>query len=362
MPRIIIVGEIPRRVLAALLGGYDVHVLAQVGPEEAVSEWGKALLGSGAYRAIVAGRGVPDRLGEVLEQLAERQGVALVRHVTGRDVQALAQDLGASAVKAVPSFVISFNNKGGTGKSTLAANAAVRVAEAGARVLVVDDDVQNGDAAGYFGLSDSIPHLGDLLERQDGRLGPQDVQAVISATGYGVDVLAAPPTPTGAGLTVPVAWELAMALTELPYDVVFVDAPPGLTQGTLTQALLQEGLVSMALLPFSDDDAGRKGLREARTLILEQVDPKRVLAVLMRIRPDVLAEPGQMPELQGLEVLEIPYYAGLVRNPILYLDGGGGLKTFLGAFLGRAESEAAVAFESLGRRLVQVLTDVAESS
>jgi hypothetical protein len=354
--RIVVVGEVPRRVLGDLISGYGVHVSAQIGPDDAVADWGKAALGQGAYRAVLVGRGLSDALEQSLERLAERRDVQLVRHTMGMDAPALARALGARAVKAAPAFVISFNNKGGTGKSTLAVNAAVRLAALGYRVLAVDDDAQNGDVAPYFGLDgDDIPHLGELLGRQDRRLEPQDVQSLVVAAGRGVDVLAAPPTPTGPGPTVPQVWELAMALVELPYEVVFIDSPPGLTEGTLTQTLLHEGLVRAAMLPFTDDRGGLKGLREARTLMLARIPPERILAVLMRIRPDVLAEPAQIPELRGLEVLEVPYYKGLMHDPVLSPDGGGGIKTLLRAIFGWPGSEAALAFESLGRRLVRAL-------
>jgi hypothetical protein len=142
---------------------------------------------------------------------------------------------------------------------------------------------------------------------------------------------------------------------------VVVDSPPGLTQGTLTQVLLQEGIVSVAMLPFTDDQAGVKGFREARTIILEQVPQERIIPVLVRTRPDILKEPGQIPELQGLEALEIPYYAELARNPVFVPNGSGGaggLATMVGAIFGRSHSEVSVVFETLGQRLVQALAAV----
>jgi cellulose biosynthesis protein BcsQ len=355
MVRVILVGEVPRRVLSALVGGYDVRLMAQITPED-VGGWGKATLGNAPYHAVVVGRGVPGRLKGGIEQVARQREASLVQYTTGMDAQSIADDVGAYAVKPIPAFVVSFNNKGGTGKSTLVANAAVRMAHGGQRVLLVDDDVQNGDVASYLGLdNNAVPHIGELLEYRDGALEPQHIQQAITASEYGVDVLAAPPTPTGTSLTVPQAWEFALALADLPYDVIFVDSPPGLTAETLTRALLQQSLVQVAMLPFTDDQAGLKGLREARTLILEQVPQHGIVPVLMRIRPDALAEPGQIAELEGLEVTEIPYFAELARQPVLAPNGHGGFKTFLGAFLGRVRAETDVAFESLGQRLAQVL-------
>jgi cellulose biosynthesis protein BcsQ len=319
--------------------------------------WGKVALGKAAYQVLVVGAGLPDNLERALDELAERRGVQLARYVTGMGATALAEAVGAAAARQHPAFVISYNNKGGTGKSTLAVNAAARLAQLGWRVLVVDDDAQNGDVAGYLDLdADGLPHLGELLRHRDGALGVDEVQRAISATGHNVDVLPAPPTPSGQSHTAPQAWTLARVLAELPYDVVLVDSPPGLTEGTLTQALLQDGLVRAAILPFTDDQGGVKGLREARTHVLARVPPEGVIPVLVRIRPHALAEAGQIPELEGLHALEIPYCASLVERPVLSTGSGGWLR----ALLGRSTAEAGLAFESLGQRLERVLGLVRE--
>ncbi len=360
MVRIVIAGQVPRRVLGGLVGGFEVRVVAQIAPDDVGDGWVKALLSKAAYQALVVGAGLPGKLERALDEIAARRGARLARYVTGMGAAALAEEVGAAAAQRPPAFVISYNNKGGTGKSTLAVNAAARLAKLGWRVLVVDDDAQNGDVAGYLDLdADSLPHLGELLRYGDRTPGADEVQETISASDYGVDVLPAPPTPSGLSHTVPQAWTLAQALVELPYDVVLVDSPPGLTEGTLTQALLQEGLVGAAMLPFSDDRAGVKGLREARTHVLAQVPTESIVPVLVRIRPDVLTEVGQIPGLDGLKALEIPYCASLARRPVLAPDDGR-WPLWLRAFLARSEAEAALAFESLGGRLERALGLVRE--
>ncbi len=351
MTDIVIVGEVPRRVLGAFITGYEIRIVAQLGQTDVVDGWGKVALSKAACQTIVVGAGLSDKLERALEEVASRRSAQLVRYITGLGVAELARKVGATAARQTPAFVISYNNKGGTGKSTLAVNIAARLAQLGWRVLVVDDDAQNGDVAGYLDLdADGLPHLGELLRRHDGPPMVNEVQGAISASAYGVDVLPAPPTPSGQSHTVSQAWVLAQALVELSYDVILIDSPPGLTEGTLTQALLYDGLVGAAMLPFTDDRSGIKGLREARTHVLAQVPIEGIMPVLVRVRPDAVFEVEQIPELDGLDALEIPYCVSLARQPVLSNGGG-----WLQALLGRSEAEAGLAFESLGKRLERVL-------
>ena len=356
---IVLVGEISQRLLADLIGGYQVRIVAQIQPDD-LQGWGKALLGRGMYQAVVVGHGVSDKVCEALYQLSGSREFSLVRYTVGMNIKALTEQIGAEPAKAAPLIVISFNNKGGTGKSTLAANTAVRLAHAGRKTLLIDDDVQNGDVANYVGLDgEGLPHIGDLMQYRDRGIEPSDIrQTITPCERYGLDILPAPPTPTGLSFTVPQAWELALVLAELSYEVIVIDSPPGLTQGTLTQALLQDGRVNVALLPFTDDRAGVKGFREARSRMLEKVPQQNIIPVLMRTRPDVIQEAGQIPELQGMSVLEVPYHAELARCPVLSPNGhNSGIKV-LKAIFGNSHDEVSVALDTLAQRLTGVLAKV----
>jgi cellulose biosynthesis protein BcsQ len=356
---IVLVGDVSQRLLSDLIGGYQVRVVAQMQPED-LQGWGKAMLGRGMYEAVVAGNGLENSVHEALAQLSTRRDFTLVRYKIGMGAEALAQQIGAEPAKAAPLIVISFNNKGGTGKSTLAANAAVRLAHAGKQTLLIDDDVQNGDVAHYVGLdSEGLTHIGDLMQYRDRHMEPDDIRQIITPSErYGLHVLPAPPTPTGLSFTVPQAWELASALAELSYEVIVIDSPPGLTQGTLTQALLQDSRVNVALLPFTDDRAGVKGFREARSRMLERVPQQNILPVLMRTRPDVIQEADQISELQGLDVLEVPYHADLARCPVLSPNGHSSGMTMLRAVFGNSRDEVSVALDTLAQRLTDALATV----
>lgn len=109
----------------------------------------------------------------------------------------------------------------GEGKSTTTANLAIALAEAGARVVLVDGDLRHPQIANYMGIDGAIG-LSDVL------IGQQDVREVVQRWGsHQLYVLASgalPPNPSelleSAGMR--------HLMTELVagFDFVLIDAPP----------------------------------------------------------------------------------------------------------------------------------------
>ncbi len=119
----------------------------------------------------------------------------------------------------MPLTIAICGRKGGVGKTTLATGLASVAANQGHRVLVVDLDPQSNVAFG-LGVDPTAPGTADLL--QGGKPTPQ-----VCPAQPGIHVL-----PGGIPLTRPEVLsrdqdELADALAQTPYDVVFCDCPPG---------------------------------------------------------------------------------------------------------------------------------------
>jgi pilus assembly protein CpaE len=160
---------------------------------------------------------------------------AAVRVACARSIEVSRELLGtvAPAQRAADGRVVTvFSAKGGCGKSTLATNLAVSLAENGhRRVCLVDLDLAFGDVGVMLQLT---PERGiaDAVNSRE-RIDTALVRALLTSYAPGVEVLLAPIGPTEAeriGRDV-VAQVLAVARTIADY--VVVDTPAHFTEGVL---------------------------------------------------------------------------------------------------------------------------------
>jgi pilus assembly protein CpaE len=122
--------------------------------------------------------------------------------------------------------VVSFiSNKGGVGKSTLAANTGVAIARRGKRkVLLIDGSIQMGVAAALLDLRPKAT-LTDLA-RETERLDPTMVRQTASIHSSGLHLLAAPADAVEAMEIDDVLMARIITMARQTYDVVIVDTFP----------------------------------------------------------------------------------------------------------------------------------------
>jgi chromosome partitioning protein len=163
----------------------------------------------------------------------------------------------ATAAPRVTRLAIT-NQKGGVGKTTTTISLGTALAQAGARVLIVDLDPQ-GNATSGLGVSKARPNgvYGVLLHD-----APPD-QAVVGTGVPGLDLLPSSPEMAGAEVElVPVLGResrLRLALQRLgSYDIVLVDCPPSL--GLLTVNAL--AAADAALIPVQCEYFALEGLAQ----------------------------------------------------------------------------------------------------
>ena len=165
-----------------------------------------------------------------------------------------AQMSGKQSIPGVKNIIASASGKGGVGKSTVAVNVALALAESGARVGIVDCDVYGPNIPMMMGVQGLPPSAGDKIT---------------PALAYGVKVMSI-------GFLVPqekpIVWRGPMVsglIKQFLYDVAWgeldylvVDLPPGTgdAQLTLAQLIPMSGaIITVTPQPVATHD-GVKGM------------------------------------------------------------------------------------------------------
>lgn len=121
--------------------------------------------------------------------------------------------------------VTVFSPKGGTGKTAVATNLAARLAKhEGKRTLLLDLDLQFGDAAIMLGL-EPLKTVYDLVVAP-GELDSEKLGGYVTKHTCGLDVLAAPLRPEDAELVVESKVTALVDVARGSYDAIVVDTSP----------------------------------------------------------------------------------------------------------------------------------------
>lgn len=156
------------------------------------------------------------------------------------------------------------SQKGGTGKTTVALNLAVALAERGRRVLLADLDPQGGIGLSLAKEDDELSGLADLMT---GMIGPE--AAILPTRLPGLSLL-----PRGRldptevcdyeqALFSPNVLSNVLEKAEAGFDFVLIDTPSGL--GLVTRAAL--ALSDFALVPFQTENLSLRSLSQVLRVI-----------------------------------------------------------------------------------------------
>ena len=166
-----------------------------------------------------------------------------------------------------PGRIISvISPKGGVGKTTVATNIAVGLANDDQRVVLVDLDTQFGDVAGTLGLTTRhtvVDALGKSAARDDFVL-----RTLLSGHSSGVSVLAAPESPAAADQLDHHRIGHLLRQLAAEFDHVIVDTAPGLSEQTLAAIEQTSAIVAVGGLDMSSARGLRKSLELLRELQL----------------------------------------------------------------------------------------------
>ena len=140
--------------------------------------------------------------------------------VTG--IQHAQQAAAVAEAAGTARMITVFAPKGGVGKTTIAFNLAVALAQQGLRTVLVDGSIQFGDLRALLKVPAEAPSLLDL---PTDRIQESDLQDVLWRDPSGIDILLAPPRIEMAEMVTMRDLEKAISLLRRVYEVVIVDTP-----------------------------------------------------------------------------------------------------------------------------------------
>ncbi|MFV2062723.1 MAG: AAA family ATPase [Chloroflexota bacterium] len=203
---------------------------------------------------------------------------------------------GSAPLRATGSFVV-YSGKGGVGSTTIAYNLAVTLGQVpGARVALVDGDLQYGDLRLLLEVPDSAP---SMMQLPTGHITEADLVPVLWRDPSGIDVLLAPPRLEQADMITLAEVENVLGLLRRLYDVVVIDAPS--TMDEMTLALL-DGADAMLSIVTPERGAVRKTVRCRQVLSAAGYPMEKIVTVLNRCdatglsREAICAELGHEPQ------------------------------------------------------------------
>jgi ATP-binding protein involved in chromosome partitioning len=166
---------------------------------------------------------------DVREVLGRVSGVDSVELKWGADVKASPPREGQQPIEGVRNIIAVASNKGGVGKSTVAANLAIALAKSGARVGLIDADITGPNIPTMFGIP-----AGSQAQNRDGLKPIERFGVHVVSIGFLL--------PRGT----PVVWRGPMIgsavrqmFRDVPWegiDYLVVDLPPGTSDASMSMA------------------------------------------------------------------------------------------------------------------------------
>ena len=219
----------------------------------------------------------------------------------------LRQTRTVAAVVATPrklGMVMAFaHGKGGVGATTLAANVAAALAAEGKAVVLLDFNLQFGNAAMFFDLRPRTTIV-DYARGDITRVTEDDFAQYLADHKSGVRVLAAPASPEEAELVGIAAVQQAIDLARGGRDVVVIDLATKLDETTLA-ALDVTDIVCVVAAPHL---AALRSTADTLAMLTRiGISNERILVALVRNTPKGIDDAGVAKFLGRRPDVVVPY-------------------------------------------------------
>ncbi len=209
--------------------------------------------------------------------------------------------------------ILVFSGKGGVGKTLIATNLAVGLAEhTGGRVALIDLDLQFGDV----GVMLNLDHSRSITELVDGSSGIDDesLGEVLANGPAGVKVLLAPISPELADLVTAEHVRSLIAELRKAFDYVVVDSSSHLTEFNLEVIELAQRVLVITALTIPAIKDAKLTLKVLESL---SVEPEKTMLVVNRV--DGYADFNQESIEQSLRTpvaVQIPHDPRVIGDAI----------------------------------------------
>lgn len=249
-------------------------------------------------------------------------------------------------IAGVKRVIAVASGKGGVGKSTVSANLAIALSEAGHAVGLLDADIYGPSQQMMTGAQ------GEPRGTADGRIMPMDAPGDLAVMSLGFIIDADQPVIWRGPLLMKALEQLIVDVAWGELDYLIVDLPPG--TGDVALTLCQNVPLAGAIIVTTPQDVAL-------------IDARKALAMFQKLEVDVLGlvenmagftcpECGHEEHIFGsgggrktAEELDIPFLGGIPLDPAIVLGGDGGRPVVLD----HPESPSAKAFGTIAQAIDQ---------